>query len=192
VGEHPLSTQQKEKGMRRYLSWSSVVVAAVVVLIAALASTWSVPAQGRPPAQETSLAEAMAQPHGAAHGDPIHDANHEVHQGVDPGAAGVDNGSKQQATAVHTGPDLHPVQPGQLYAKGDYSAGCTVGYGHGKECLPITPPSAGAMGMSVTQMPWTCPEVRTLLPKGIRLDVRGVDPAHLDTNGDGIACDPTD
>ena len=66
--------------------------------------------------------------------------------------------------------------------------GCTPGYGKGSECLPVTPPAAAAMDMNVDSMPWTCSQVRQLFPQGIVLTLRGRDPAHLDSNGDGIAC----
>lgn len=135
-----------------------------------------------------TLAQVIDEPHGRANGDPIHAAVTEVHKGVDPGAAGVGEGTKKQAAAVQLTADLHPAQPSQVHTKGDYSAGCTVGYGHGRACLPTTPPSAGAMNMSVTQMPWTCSELRTLLPNGIAVDVKNVDPARLDSNHDGVAC----
>lgn len=186
-----MTASNKGNIVRTNLGAPSLIIAAIVVVIAALGSIWTIPALGSK-THETTLQEAMAQPHGAAHGDQAHPTAHEDHKGVDPGAGAVNDGRKGQATAITLRPDLHPIQPGQLYAKGDYSAGCTIGYGRGKACLPVTPPSAGAMEMSVKAMPWTCMEVRTLLPKGIAVDVRGVDPARLDRNGDGIACDPTD
>lgn len=169
--------------------WTTGVAAAGLVTalaVVAIGSGGTARATAHVPA--LTLEQAMSQPHGVAAGDPIHDSIKDSHKSQNPDAKGVDEGNKKQATGTKTRKDAPPVTAEQLYQKGDFSAGCTIGYGHGKACLPVTPPSAGAMGMTVKQMPWTCTEVRTLLPAGILLDVKGVDPAHLDTNGDGTAC----
>ncbi len=136
------------------------------------------------PAPRT-LAQALRAPHGPAAGDPLWQGP--AREGVAPDAAGVDQGTKRQAGSVRLGPAA-AVTPDQLLSAGDRSGACTIGYGRGRVCLPTTPPSAGQMGMSVLQMPWTCTEVRTLLPAGLPLNSRGNDPAHLDGNGDGTAC----
>jgi hypothetical protein len=136
------------------------------------------------PAPKT-LAQAMNEPHGHAAGDP--DYAGKGRKGVDPEAEGVDAGTRKQAAGVKL-EHGRPVTPDQILSAGDRSGACTIGYGRGQQCLPTTPPSAGQMGMSVRQMPWTCAEVRTLLPAGLPLNARGEDPAHLDGNGDGIAC----
>jgi hypothetical protein len=39
---------------------------------------------------------------------------------------------------------------------------------------------------------WSCAELRTYFPTGIAVREPGVDPAHLDTDGDGVACGPND
>jgi hypothetical protein len=96
-------------------------------------------------------------------------------------AAGVNEGTKDQASGVK----MRPVKPADSAVVGEFGefGGCTPGYGQGKQCLP----PASADGRPAGQ-PWTCVEVVRLLPRGIRLDVRGVDPIGLDRNGDGIAC----
>jgi hypothetical protein len=96
-------------------------------------------------------------------------------------AAGVNEGTKDQAAGVQ----MRPIKPGDsaIVGKSGQYGGCTPGYGRGRECLP--PASADGRPAGA---PWTCAEVASLLPKGIRLNVRGVDPLGLDTNGDGIAC----
>lgn len=68
--------------------------------------------------------------------------------------------------------------------------GCLLDYGAGDMCLPAVPPSAAAMGMNELTMPWTCAEVRTLLPEGIK--VSGTDVLRLDTNQNEVACDAKD
>lgn len=174
---------------RKRLGPMALLVGAIITICGFGAGmTWIASTQSQPAQHGKTLAEAISKPHGVANGDPLHAPHIESHKGVEGGADGVNQGKKKQAAAVQLTPDIHPVSPTQLFSKGDYTAGCTVGYGHGKACLPITPPSAGAMNMSVAQMPWTCAEARTLLPKGIQVDVKGVDPAHLDSNHDGIAC----
>jgi hypothetical protein len=96
-------------------------------------------------------------------------------------AAGVNEGTKDQAAGVQ----MRPIKPGDsaIVGKSGQYGGCTPGYGRGRECLP--PASADGRPAGA---PWTCVEVAALLPKGIRLNVKGVDPLGLDSNGDGIAC----
>lgn len=140
------------------------------------------------PAPRT-LAQAMAEQHGRAAGDPVFQG--EAREGVDQDGRGVNQGLHRQAAAVRLGPAA-AVTPDQLLSQGDRAGACTIGYGRGLQCLPTTPPSAGRMGMSVEQMPWTCTEVRSLLPDGLPLNTPGRDPARLDSNGDGIACGDAD
>ena len=110
--------------------------------------------------------------------------------GVQSAATGVNDSTKVQAPGIAMRP-ITPVDPSVV---GDYGkfGGCTPGYGRatgaGKGCLPPISPSAVAMGMTEQQHPWTCAEVRVLLPKGISVSVKGVDPIGLDRNKDGIAC----
>ncbi|MDT0264265.1 excalibur calcium-binding domain-containing protein [Jatrophihabitans lederbergiae] len=136
-----------------------------------------------------SLGQAMSERHGHAAGDPIF--MDKGRKGVDSDADGVNQGTKTQASKVKLG-QAAAVTPDQLLSQGDRSGACTIGYGRGLQCLPTTPPSAGQMGMTVQQMPWTCAEVRTVLSRGIPLNKAGVDPAQLDGNHDGVACGPGD
>lgn len=132
-----------------------------------------------------TLGEAMADRHGHAAGDSLYAG--QGRKGVDADADGVNDGRKKQASGVKVGPHA-AVTSDQLLSNGDRSGACTIGYGKGLQCLPTTPPSAGRMGMSVAEMPWTCAELRTVLPAGVVLNQRGVDPARLDSNDDGTAC----
>lgn len=159
------------------LAGLSVGVTAVVVAVGVHGAAGA----GAP----TTLSQAMSERHGHAAGDPLF-AGHS-RRGVDADAAGVNEGRKKQASGVTVGPQS-AVTPEQLLSQGDRSGACTIGYGRGMQCLPTTPPSAGRMAMSVVEMPWTCAEVRTLFPAGLPLNQQGVDPAHLDRNGDGTAC----
>ena len=106
--------------------------------------------------------------------------------GVRAEAAGVNNGTKDQAPGIVMRP-ITPVDPA-VVGKYGKAGGCTPGYGRGKACLPPIAPSAVAMGMTAQQHPWSCAEVRTILPKGIRLNSKGTDPLALDRNNDGLAC----
>ena len=110
--------------------------------------------------------------------------------GVQTEAAGVNAGTKAQAPGIA----MRPIKPVDPSVAGDYGryGGCTPGYGRatgaGKGCLPPISPSAVAMGMTEQEHPWTCAEVRVLLPLGISVSNKGVDPIGLDRNKDGIAC----
>ena len=136
------------------------------------------------PAPKT-LSQVMAERHGHAAGDQLYAGR--GRKGVDLEADGVNEGRKKQASGVAVGPHA-AVTPDQLLSNGDRSGACTIGYGKGLQCLPTTPPSAGRMGMTVAEMPWTCTELRTVLAAGVVLNRRGFDPAHLDSNDDGTAC----
>ena len=136
-----------------------------------------------------TLSQVMAERHGHAAGDSLYAGR--GRERVDPEADGVNDGRKRQASGVVLGPHA-AVTPEQLLSDGDRSGACTIGYGKGLQCLPTTPPSAGLMGMTVAEMPWTCKELRTVLAAGVVLNQRGVDPAHLDSNKDGVACDAGD
>ena len=114
----------------------------------------------------------------------------DVKTGVQSAAAGVNEGTKAQAPGIAMRP-ITPVDPSVVGEYGKYG-GCTPGYGRAKGgakgCLPPISPSAVAMGMTEQEHPWTCVEVRKLLPKGISVSVKGVDPIGLDRNDDGLAC----
>ena len=122
-----------------------------------------------------SLREALARPHGVAAA------------GVSPEGAGVNNGTTKQATGLK----LRSLAPGEQDAGVNDAArtgGCAPGYGDGRSCLPVAPPSAAEHAGHNMKVPWTCSELLTLFPKGIPLQIRGVDPLGLDEDGNGIAC----
>lgn len=85
------------------------------------------------------------------------------------------------------GVDMRPIPKSngeKLVGSGD-GAGCLGNYGEPGQCVPIIPPShEGHTGH--TEHQWTCSEMRTLFPQGVK--VVGGDPQNLDTNGDRIAC----
>jgi hypothetical protein len=79
--------------------------------------------------------------------------------------------------------------------------GCLQQYGDTGQCLPLYPPSAGSHVREMLdngedpktmQMLWSCAELRQYFPSGITVRVKGADPQGLDTNGNGIGCDPRD
>lgn len=110
----------------------------------------------------------------------VNQANYQQAQGV----------ALHQPTAVEKYAADHPSDLDVLGG-----GGCTVGYGLGSKCLPVTPPSAAAMQMTVQEMPWRCNEVHLRFPHGIAVNnpgTTGSDPAGLDSNHDGIACGPGD
>ena len=122
-----------------------------------------------------SLSEALARPHGVAAA------------GVSPAGVGVNNGTTKQAPGLK----LRSLAPGEQDAGVNDSAltgGCAPGYGDGRSCLPVAPPSAAKHAGHNMKVPWTCKELLTLFPKGIPLQVPGVDPLGLDEDGNGIAC----
>ena len=128
---------------------------------------------------------------------PLVAAGHRVGVGVHTDAAGVNAGTAVQARGI----TMRPIPRALASAAADASGalgvygphgGCTPGYGRGLACLPPVSPAAAAMRMSALEMPWTCADVRTLMPAGIALDRLGLDPLHLDRNGDGTACSPGD
>lgn len=120
----------------------------------------------------------------AASGAPV---NPNPRNGVRSEAAGVNEGTKVQARGVR----MRPIDKVADKVAGDYGkyGGCTPGYGKGKACLPPIAPAAVAMHMTAAEHPWSCTDVRRLvLPRGIRLNAKGVDPLGLDKNGDNVAC----
>ncbi|MDF2048699.1 hypothetical protein [Arthrobacter sp. Cr_A7] len=122
-----------------------------------------------------SLSEALAQPHGVAAA------------GVTPEGAGVNDGTTKQAPG-HT---LRTLTRGEQDAGVNDAArtgGCAPGYGDGRSCLPVAPPSAAQHAGHTVKVAWTCTELLTLFPQGIPLQVRGTDPLGLDEDGNGIAC----
>lgn len=122
-----------------------------------------------------SLGEALAQPHGVAAA------------GVTPEGAGVNDGKTKQAPGLA----LRPLARGQQDAGVNDAArtgGCAPGYGDGRSCLPVAPPSAAQHPGHGAKIAWTCEELLTLFPQGIPLQVPGTDPLGLDEDGNGIAC----
>ena len=122
-----------------------------------------------------SLGDALAKPHGIAAG------------GVGPVGDGVNKGTTKQA----------PGLLGRVLKRGEQDAGvndaartggCAPGYGDGRSCLPVAPPSAAQQPGNGPKVRWTCEELLTLFPQGIPLQVRGTDPLRLDEDGNGIAC----
>ena len=112
-------------------------------------------------------------------------------KGVRPQAAGVNEGTKRQASGVRMRP-IEAGDPQRVLGTGGQYGGCTPGYGRGRACLPPTSRAAVAMGMTADAHPWTCRDVRELLPRGIGLDRQGADPLRLDTDGNGTACSAGD
>lgn len=111
--------------------------------------------------------------------------------GVNPGAAGVNEGTKEQASGVAMGPARRD-DPGEVLSDVVKNGGCTPGYGTGVGCLPAVPPSHAAHADHDMTTAWTCAEARTLLPDGIAVSPAApgvaLDPLGLDTDADGVAC----
>jgi hypothetical protein len=141
----------------------------------ALAQPHGVAAVGAPSGNGKSLGEALAQPHGAAA------------SGVTPDSAGVNNGTTKQAPGL----GMRSLARGEQDAGVNDAArtgGCAPGYGDGRSCLPVAPPSAAQHTGHNVKVAWTCKELLTLFPQGIPLQIRGTDPLGLDEDGNGIAC----
>lgn len=105
----------------------------------------------------------------------------------------VNEGKKDLAGGVplRSAPGVKPkdIDPPSL------TGGCVLGYGRGRQCLPVAPPSQD-FGEKV---PWTCKELVTLFPNGIAVNrasdgipQAGVDPLKLDRNKDFTACNKGD
>ncbi|WAH97248.1 hypothetical protein [Arthrobacter sp. MMS18-M83] len=94
------------------------------------------------------------------------------------------------------------VAPSQVLDTASQSlGGCLKEYGDAGQCLPVVPPSLTGhlqqmkdAGLDPASMPhnWSCVEVRLYFPHGLAVREKGVDPQHLDSNGDGIACGAPD
>ncbi|BCW79723.1 hypothetical protein NicSoilC5_17420 [Arthrobacter sp. NicSoilC5] len=95
-----------------------------------------------------------------------------------------------------------PVLPSQVFERGAQNAGgCLKEYGENGQCVPAVPPSlaqhlqdmrnAGANTAGMEHR-WSCTELRHYFQNGVAVRQRGIDPQHLDTNGDGKACGPGD
>ena len=153
---------------------------------AAASSTPDDPDAPAPDRRQISLAEA-------AGGDPTPvTAAPVVDRWLDADAAGVNEGTKQQAADVILAPAPR-VDPTEVLPAHGLTNGCVAGYGRGTACLPQTPPShAGHGGNEDLSVYWTCAEARTLLPDGIVVDNPAADPLGLDSNNDGTACGPGD
>lgn len=135
-----------------------------------------------PDRRQVSLAEAAGGASAPTTAAPM------VDRWLDADAAGVNEGTKQQAAevALQAAPKVDPTE---LLPAHGLANGCVAGYGRGTVCLPQTPPShAGHGGSQDMSGYWTCAESRTLLPDGIVVDRPGTDPLGLDSNGDGTAC----
>lgn len=90
------------------------------------------------------------------------------------------------------GIEMHPatkVDSQRLIGHGN-GAGCVKGYGDPGQCVPVVSPSAQEMGdMPGMNHSWTCAELRTLFPEGVRVKN---DSLGLDSNSNGVACDAAD
>ena len=143
-----------------------------VTPLPALPSIGDKPGNGN--GKQQSLGEALAKPHGIAAA------------GISPAGQGVDKNTTKQA----------PGLLGRVLKRGEQDAGvndaartggCAPGYGDGRSCLPVAPPSS-AQATNGKKVAWTCQELLTLFPQGIPLQIRGTDPLRLDEDGNGIAC----
>ncbi|MBD1537741.1 hypothetical protein HC749_06090 [Arthrobacter sp. S13_S34] len=150
--------------------------------------------------KQQSLGEALAQPHGVAASGPrpgngkqqsLGEALLKPYgvpvAGVTPEGRGVNDGTTKQATGLK----MRSLARGEQDAGVNDAArtgGCAPGYGDGRSCLPVAPPSAAQHAGHGVKVAWTCTELLTLFPKGIPLQVRGTDPLGLDEDGNGIAC----
>jgi hypothetical protein len=161
-----------------------------------VASVGARPGNGK----QQSLSDALAEPHGVASADngpgngkqqSLSDALAQPHgpaaAGVTPERAGVNDGTTKQASGLA----MRSLVRGEQDAGVNDAArtgGCAPGYGDGRSCLPVAPPSAAQHAGHNIKVAWTCTELLTLFPQGIPLQVRGTDPLGLDTDGNGIAC----
>jgi predicted small lipoprotein YifL len=113
--------------------------------------------------------------------------------GVAPEAAGVNEGTSEQASGIKMTSDNGKGLDGDDVSDSALAGGCLPGYGGDGVCLPPIPPRlvkehAGHAGMIDSDMAlfYTCEDVHALIPKGIAVQDR--DWIGLDTNGDGVAC----
>lgn len=108
-----------------------------------------------------------------------------------------------QATADTPAPiSRGTVAPSEVLGNAALSlGGCLKEYGADGQCLPAVPPSLSQhvqemkdAGVDPAGMPhnWQCGEVRVYFPQGITVRQPGVDPQHLDRDGDGTACGAAD
>lgn len=112
-------------------------------------------------------------------------------------------GPEQPSVPHGPAPKLRgPVLPSKVFSRGaDNLGGCLKEYGENGQCVPVVPPSLAQhlqdmknAGLNAGSMPhtWSCSELRNYFPNGAAVRQRGIDPQHLDINGDGIACGPGD
>ena len=147
--------------------WISIrLVTSIVVLLGILFATYEV---------------------GAKPGDPPPPAAIVPIKGVDPEAAGINEGKKKQAISVKMR-NNPKIDADEVVGKSGPQGGCVKGYGRGRQCLPPISPQAVQHGMTRDQHPWNCIDLRTILPQGINVNKKGDDPLRLDFNQDGIAC----
>ncbi|WP_427172255.1 hypothetical protein [Arthrobacter sp. 92] len=118
-------------------------------------------------------------------------------------AAATPDGLGSHPNAANPAPTLRgTVDPSQVLDTASQSlGGCLKEYGDAGQCLPVVPPSLAEhiqqmknAGLDPASMPhnWTCSEVRVYFANGIAVRQHGVDPQHLDSNGDGTACGAAD
>jgi hypothetical protein len=148
------------------------------------------PKAGHDPANrpQQSLSDAAARP--APTGpDSLAGGKIDGSVGLNPDAAGVNDGSKTQAQGGNRAP---VAKPEDVLTDFSITGGCRIEYGPRGECLPYVPPSHVHHPDHDMDTAWECAEVRKIHPQGIALKEAGVDPLGLDTNADNIACGPGD
>jgi hypothetical protein len=152
------------------------------------------PKAGHDPANrpQRSLSEAAARP--GPSGPPMDGKNVaggkvDGSVGLNPDAAGVNDGTKSQAQGGNRAP---VAKPEDVLTEFSITGGCRIEYGTRGECLPYVPPSHVHHPDHDMDTAWECAEVRRIHPQGIALKDFGVDPLGLDVNGDNIACGPGD
>ncbi len=145
----------------------AVLLCALVAILGVTAARTSmadpVADAGRTLATGRTLGEAAGRPHGIGARDT------------------KPRGSQRDAVAAPTLTSLRDKLGNRLTVQG-----CLIDYGGGQGCLPAVPPAAADMGMDEVSMPWTCAQVRAVLPRGIK--VTGRDVLRLDANKDKVAC----
>jgi hypothetical protein len=180
-----MTTMTMAGSARRGRAW--LVVSVLAGLLAVLVGAWIL--------LRTAIAPPTATPVVAA---ALPGSDGQV-AGVNPEAAGVNTGEKDQATGIRMRVEDPERKPDELIGSGP-TAGCVLGYGRGDDCLPTVPPGergrAGHHGEPADLASrWTCSTVWLLYPRGIAVNAEehglppeGVDPLGLDSNGDGVAC----
>lgn len=151
------------------------------------------PASGLPPAAgKSQLQPPPADPADPANGQQtsLQDAAGREHPAAGPARPGPPDGAPPALRGR--------VLPAEVLEQGaETFGGCLKEYGDNGQCLPAVPPSLAEhlqemkkLGGNLDAMDhrWSCTELRTYFPNGVAVRQAGVDPQHLDTNGDGKAC----